>query len=549
MSGERGSRGGGRRRPVAAPGRAFGSAVRRGVPLLICLAALNGCSSLLKERAPDRADKHQPWRVHCETATSHRPDGEHVNKGVSKSHWLVALDADKAPFQLQGVLQDGFLRLDSGQPTEDQLREGCIRALTLKKREQANEIARILAFRESERVNVAIEYPVEGEPGVRRLIIFGDSLSDTGNIKARLRVFPAAPYWIGRFSNGPMWPDYIQTMSTLSTQNHAVGGASVSGKDTIPKVNLIQRIQDGGQFFVSGTTGQQIDLFSEKFMTGERLAEPETTAVLIWGGANDYISKEPFSGAIETLLDRRDQPGGYPDVVAAVIARLEQQIQTLLDLGATRILVGNLPDLGLTPIVLENETYAAGLELSETERRLRLSQRLTSLTEHHNREVLQLLEALRARNPKADLALFDARLLFDDILDFDTYANFDLDTAADFDVTANSRPLGDETDTGSRTYQSRCYTGGYMGESSLHSICDNPQRSVFWDAVHPTTYVHCWIAFGIHDRMSELDWVPGRRDIGEVGSWCGTVADLVAGHEELRALRYGVKEEALSPLD
>ena len=40
------------------------------------------------------------------------------------------------------------------------------------------------------------------------LVVFGDSLSDTGNVYAATGgVIPGAPYASGRFSNGPIWLD------------------------------------------------------------------------------------------------------------------------------------------------------------------------------------------------------------------------------------------------------------------------------------------------------------------------------------------------------
>lgn len=50
-----------------------------------------------------------------------------------------------------------------------------------------------MAFRPKEKINVAIQYPEDQGASISRLIIFGDSLSDTGNMKARLRVFQQRP--------------------------------------------------------------------------------------------------------------------------------------------------------------------------------------------------------------------------------------------------------------------------------------------------------------------------------------------------------------------
>ena len=520
----------------------------RAVGLIALSIAVAGCGSLLEEQAPDQDLTADTWRVHCETASSHRPSDQQLNKGVDKPVWLVAIDDNDVPYELRGMLEDGFLRLGPAQPDEQELLNGCIRALTNAQRSKANEVARVRAFRPSERINVAIQYPGDDGPGISRLIIFGDSLSDTGNMKARLRIFPAAPYWIGRFSNGPTWPDYLGSLSYVAIHNHAVGGASVSGKATIPKVTFKQRVMDGGQFFVSGTTEQQIDLFTESFMTGERLAKPEKTAVVIWGGANDYISKEPFTGAIETLLDRVDTPEGYPDVVMTVVANLEQQIRSIVALGTRHIMVGNLPDLGLTPIVLENKTYGVDAGLGETQRRLRLSERLSQLTNHHNEQLARMVDRLDQEFNNVDILLFDTHTLFDNILEYEIYPDFDLVEEAEFDIADNAQVLKVAEDS-PKAYQARCYKGGYLGESDPSFVCENSARAVFWDVVHPTTYVHCWVAFGMHRRMNAAGWTRPTPEIKDVGDWCAGVADIVTGHQELRVLRYVRREDALSPVE
>ena len=146
----------------------------------------------------------------------------------------------------------------------------------------------------------------------------------------------------------------------------------------------MEHLQDGGQLFVSGTTTQQIATFETGFLLNRALVSPDNTSALIWAGANDYMSKEPFTGAIETLLDRPHSEEGYLKVVRAVIARTEQQLRALIDVGFDKILVGNLPDLGSSPIVVENVSYRADASLSEDERRSRLSLRLGELTSYHN---------------------------------------------------------------------------------------------------------------------------------------------------------------------
>jgi phospholipase/lecithinase/hemolysin len=46
----------------------------------------------------------------------------------------------------------------------------------------------------------------------RRLVVFGDSLSDNGN-PLFLFSLPQPPYYKGRWSNGPNWVDYFPSVA------------------------------------------------------------------------------------------------------------------------------------------------------------------------------------------------------------------------------------------------------------------------------------------------------------------------------------------------
>src|SRR5919108_3147959 len=58
------------------------------------------------------------------------------------------------------------------------------------------------------------------------VVMFGDSLSDNGNLLALTGgAVPASPYFAGRFSNGPVWVERLASALDVPLVNFAVGGA------------------------------------------------------------------------------------------------------------------------------------------------------------------------------------------------------------------------------------------------------------------------------------------------------------------------------------
>jgi len=150
------------------------------------------------------------------------------------------------------------------------------------------------------------------------LVVYGDSLSDNGNLYSLIG-YPPAPYYDGRFSNGPVAAEQLATDLGIPLYDFAVGGAT-SGVGNY--------VDAGTQTTVGslGLPGMQAELAE----SAPLLASPLTPSslFLVWGGANDFLT------------------GGSPTVAAAnvdgIVAALESD-------GAQHILVPGLPNLGLTP--------------------------------------------------------------------------------------------------------------------------------------------------------------------------------------------------------
>jgi len=153
------------------------------------------------------------------------------------------------------------------------------------------------------------------------VIVYGDSLSDNGNLYAFSgnTYPPSPPYYNGRFSNGPVAVEQLATDLGATLYDYAVGGAT-SG---------VGNYVDGGtqtSLGADGLPGMQLELAE----SAPLLASPLVSSSLfvVWGGANDFLVN------------------GSPAVAAANIDGI---VATLESDGAQHILVPGLPDLGLTP--------------------------------------------------------------------------------------------------------------------------------------------------------------------------------------------------------
>jgi phospholipase/lecithinase/hemolysin len=159
---------------------------------------------------------------------------------------------------------------------------------------------------------------------------FGDSLSDTGNIYTLTGgATPASPYFNGRFSDGPVWTEYLAAgiglpaSSAASLQggtNFAFGGARTAG-GSIP--SLLAQVGS--------------------FTAGLAALDPNALYVVVAGGNDMRDARSAFS--------TMDAAGAAGRLAAATTAtnNIRGAIRQLAAKGARNVLISSLPDLGTTP--------------------------------------------------------------------------------------------------------------------------------------------------------------------------------------------------------
>lgn len=172
------------------------------------------------------------------------------------------------------------------------------------------------------------------------LYVLGDSLSDSGRLFAMTGGnFPPAPYYQGRFSDGPVAVEALA--SGLGLGGAQVSNLAIAGAHTGLGGNADANI---GQ-----PTGMLTQLAGlQGALAG---ANADSNALyMVWGGAND------MRGAFGA--------GNVGVGIATAIGNLTTIVSTLHGLGATRFLLPNLPDLGLTPEARSVGEIAPGLTFS-----------------------------------------------------------------------------------------------------------------------------------------------------------------------------------------
>jgi phospholipase/lecithinase/hemolysin len=162
-----------------------------------------------------------------------------------------------------------------------------------------------------------------------KLIVFGDSLSDVGNIaSSSFDIYPGKYYYEDRFSNGAVWVETFATSlglpatkrSTSNGDNFAYGGARTTGTGGIEGIAIRDVNEQVTQYL------------------GARTVDPAALYV-VFAGSNDFIS-----GQTNVSLPTNS---------------LANDLTRLITAGARNFLVPNLPLLGYTPRFNVNATTAA----------------------------------------------------------------------------------------------------------------------------------------------------------------------------------------------
>jgi outer membrane lipase/esterase len=276
-----------------------------------------------------------------------------------------------------------------------------------------------------------------------RIVGFGDSLSDPGNLyslfgqtsTAPYDPVPSAPYEIGgnRFSDGPIWLEQLAVglkdpldgkpafRNGALFANYAVGGARARAAGDAPN----QSAQIAA--FLANNAGAPLggDLF------------------VLWFGANDV--RDALT-ALSAAATPQELAAAY-SIIPQALANTAINIQALYAAGGRSFLVPSVPNLAITPAIrsLGPDAVAAAAYLSAT----------------YRIELDSALDALAYALPGAAFIRLDVWSLLTQ-------------------VAAMPESYGLQNTT------TPCLSFGVVAKT----VCDEPDAYLFWDAIHPTHAAH-----------------------------------------------------------
>lgn len=336
--------------------------------------------------------------------------------------------------------------------------------------------------------------PMPIEP-TSALFVVGDSLSDVGNAAAM------ADFLLGRTIDPPtvglcsptevlvltrQCDDLFHKQSRVTDGPVAVEhlSAHLGFGELEPSMHLVPgRPLSGTNYAIASAkarTGDPEDLATQVdllLIDHAPLAADALYVIMI--GGND---------AIDALQVEFDGPGSSaetpPQIVTAAVAAIGTVVERLLDFGARRFIIVNVPDLAALPRV-RNEALASGREAA-------VLAAASAISADFDRELGTVLDAIEARG------LWDSPRP-------PVIARFDLSLALN---AAQLKIEGDGGNVVDACFDSDVYRDSVTAERLFHPDCEPLPGNApafndfaFWDGIHPTGAAHALVGSALIELL------------------------------------------------
>lgn len=299
--------------------------------------------------------------------------------------------------------------------------------------------------------------------GYSNIYVFGDSLSDTGNLQA-VAQDPSIP---ARFTNGPVAAEVIASAFglTLSNSYHLLGGALPFGNNYA--IAGAKSVDDDGD---ESTPDINLPTQVNAFLQIHGGVAPADALYIVLIGGNDIRAARGIQAAgllADSATDRKAARKAANESIKTAVESEKNQIMKLIASGATNILVINAPDIGAIPEtdLVSGQLLASADTRSEQRKAARLPEITSKLSAKYNQKLARKIGQIE-RQSGVDIVAYD-------LLAFLTEQ---IDAADDFGYT---------------NVDDACvYVFSQAG--AINPECSVPSAAgfLFWDEIHPTTKAH-----------------------------------------------------------
>lgn len=315
----------------------------------------------------------------------------------------------------------------------------------------------------------------QGATAYSNMYVFGDSLSDSGNDLLLIGDVPSPDYYtdgtnIGRFTNGLNYADRLAASFGLTVTPATTTATALPPQPTAPIVNRNNYAHGGARTYgiwpqLEAIGGLGFNAQIDRYVNDAGgIADPNALYVL-WIGANDMSDL-----AVSVLDPRKDEAQIKAEIsqgVGDTVGDIVTAFVTLQGLGAKNFLIGNSPDLSLTPAVRQ-------------------------LGAMYGPKVEPLFQAVSAGfNATLAYSLPFYTLPTSSVTIFDAFA---LQT----EMTNNPAAYGLTNVSGA------CYDGpieGIPGANPADHMCSTPNEYLYFDAEHPSATLHYWAANALYAQL------------------------------------------------
>lgn len=314
-----------------------------------------------------------------------------------------------------------------------------------------------------------------------------------GKIKT-VPLLPAKPYWNWRFSNGPVWNEYLAPMLSISTEdadqytNKAFGGSFAATYDKQLTVwNLIRHpLGTVKSLIVGKLIPPSLGLSVQAYLL-EHPKLNEESVYFIFSGMSDYVSVLQF--------EDNYNPAIMHQYINNLVSHLDGSVKKLVASGAKHFVIMGINHMGNTPQfynTLDKEV-------------------LNAASIQHNSKVQSQLEQWKSQYPEADFLFINPQKVLEKVETNPNQYGFTQTNSACLEVQYPLFNALQQSPFANNFIMLQAQTLNYTDEqfangTTNYQVCATPENYLYWDTIHLSTRAHAVLALEVCNAMKDYGY-------------------------------------------